>query len=219
MTLNLDPATPDPRFISRAAAIAARGGIVIFPTETVYGIGAVLRRPEAIERVCQLKQRPAGQPLLIHCSAEIQLVELVQEIPVPARRLMATFWPGPLALVFRAKSGLPNAVTGSNNTVGIRMVAHPVFCALAARLGSPLAGTSANLHGRTATSDFTRLSPELVGAVDIALNAGVCGTDVASTVLDMTHEPPVLLRKGAVPVQAIETALGYPVSNTIPTTQ
>ncbi|MEO0082084.1 MAG: L-threonylcarbamoyladenylate synthase [candidate division WOR-3 bacterium] len=214
MTLNLDPARPDPRLTSQAAAIVARGGIVIFPTETVYGIGADLRRPDAIERVCQLKQRPAGQPFLIHCSTEIQLVELVQEIPAPARRLMATFWPGPLALVFKAKSGLPNAVTGPNNTVGIRMVAHPVFCALATRLGSPLAGTSANLHGRSATSDFTKLSPQLVEAVDVALNAGVCGTDLASTVLDMTHEPPVLLRRGAVPVQAIETALRYPVGNT-----
>jgi L-threonylcarbamoyladenylate synthase len=249
MILRFDPSAPDPGLLGEAAGIIARAGLVIFPTETVYGLGADLRCAEAVKRVCELKHRPSSQPLLVHCSAETrsrlttktqrhkgsgeegnpqvtqigsreesvesaksadgEFAGLVAEVPAHARRLMDAFWPGPLALVFRARKGLPPAVTGPNATVGIRMVAHPATCALIAELGSPLAGTSANLHGEPATSDFSKLNPELLGGVDIALDAGVCGTGKASTVLDVSCSPPVLLREGAVPRQAIERLLGF----------
>lgn len=214
MILHLASDAYDPSLISEAASTVAGGGTVIFPTETVYGIGADLRCTAAILQVCRLKQRSVGQPQLVHCSSERQLAGLVQDIPDAARKLIAAFWPGPLALIFKAVPGLPSTVIGPGNTVGIRMLAHPVTCALIEELGSPLAGTSANLHGRPATSDFTRLSPELLEGVDIALDSGVCGTDVASTVLDVSSDVPRLLRKGVVSLRAIEAVLDRPIAQT-----
>ncbi len=209
MILRFDPTHPESDFIVKAANIVSQGGTVIFPTETVYGIGADLRVPEAIKTVFLLKHRPLHQSLLVHCSRVSQLTLLVTEISPLARLLMEKFWPGSLCLVFKANPALPPTVIGPGHTVGIRMVAHPVTCALIDQIGSPLAGTSANLHGQPATSDPSRLDQNLLSRVDVVLDSGICGTGKASTILDVTVEPPRLVRLGAVSLREIEAVIGY----------
>ena len=138
---------------------------------------------------------------MAHCSDESQVAGLVVGIP--------RFWPGPLALVFRADKSVPTEVTAGTGTIGVRMVAHAVGRRLITEFGRAIAGTSANISGERATSRFADVSPVLLDGADVALDAGVCGTDVASTVLDLTVDPPRLVRPGAVPVAAIEAELGF----------
>ncbi len=209
LVLKSDPDQCKPEHIAAAGAILSQGGLVVFPTETVYGIGADIRNPGGVEKVIRLKHRPAGLPVLAHCSDMSQLAGLVAEIPESAQTLIDRFWPGPLALVFRKSKSVPAVVSGPTDTIGIRMVAHPVACQLIAKLGAPLAGTSANLHGEPAISSFDAINPELLKQVDVALDAGTCGQAKPSTILDVTCQPPRLLRPGAVPLARIETRLGY----------
>ncbi|MFO7650296.1 MAG: L-threonylcarbamoyladenylate synthase [bacterium] len=199
----------DPDQIEQAAELLAGGAVAIFPTETVYGIGAAIDRPDAVARVFALKRRDPALPLMAHCSGPNQLALVTDRIPEIALRLVQCFWPGPLALVFRRAASLSGVVTGGAPTIGVRMVSHPVTQNLIARLGRPLAGTSANYHAEPDTADFTLLDAELVSTVDLALDAGICGSGRASTVLDCTGEEPRLIRPGAVPVAEIEPVIGH----------
>lgn len=198
-----------PELIESAAELLAAGAVGVFPTETVYGIGAAIDRPEAVARVYSLKRRSVSQPLMAHCSSPTQVNALVSEIPDFARRLMQCFWPGPLALILRRSPDVADIVTGGTPTIGVRMVAHPVTQNLIARLGRPIAGTSANYHSEPDTASFARIDPGLIQSVDLALDAGVCGSGRASTVLDCTGEEPRLVRPGAVPVSELESVIGH----------
>ncbi len=184
------------------------GGVAVFPTETVYGVGADVRNSGAVGRVFSLKNREPSQPLMLHCASPVQMHEYVAEVPQWVQPLMSRFWPGPLALVFRGTDKIPPVVTGGGQTIGVRMVGHPVTRDLLEELGAPVAGTSANLHGEPATSRFACVSPVLLEQVDVALDAGLCGKDVPSTVLDVTARPPRVVRVGAVSVQDIEAVVG-----------
>ena len=184
------------------------GGVAVFPTETVYGIGADIRNAEAVGRVFALKHRRPSLPLMAHCASPVQMLEYVADVPRWVQPLMSRFWPGPLALVFRSSDRVPSVVTGGGRTVGIRMLGHPVARDLLEELGAPIAGTSANLHGEPATSRFTGISSALLERVDVALDAGPCGKDIPSTVLDVTTRPPRVVRVGAVSVQDIEAIVG-----------
>ncbi|MEO0073657.1 MAG: L-threonylcarbamoyladenylate synthase [candidate division WOR-3 bacterium] len=194
--------------IPAAAEVFRTGGIVIFPTETVYGIGADLHNSEGVRRLFAVKLRAINQPLLVHCCNMRQLAELVTDVPVFARRLMHRFWPGPLSLVFKKHPSVPTLVTAGRDTVGIRMVAHDFTCAVIGQLNSPIAGTSANYSGRPATACFCRLDPDIVNQVDLAIDAGECGTGFPSTVLDVSVDPPVLIREGAVSLSELAPYLG-----------
>jgi len=194
--------------IARAAQVLAAGGVAIFPTETVYGIGANIADPAAVRRVFLAKGRDFCRPLMAHCSSLDQLPGLVAEVPVPARRLIHRFWPGPLALVLPRHPSVADVVVGGRATIGIRMVADTCTCCLIDRLGRPLAGTSANRSGRSATACFAGLDPELLDEIDVALDAGTAGSGQPSTVLDMTASPPRLIRRGAVAATEIEAVLG-----------
>lgn len=189
---------PDSAGINQAAAALRDGGVVVFPTETVYGIGADLFNVAAVRRLFEIKGRPLGMPLLAHCANEAQMRQLVASVGVAAKRLMARYWPGPLALVFLADAAVPSVVTAGTRTIGIRMVAHPAAKAMISSLGRAVAGTSANLHGRPATSQFVALDRQLLDSVDAVIDAGVCGDDVPSTVVDVTTETPRVIRPGAV---------------------
>ncbi len=207
--LTFDRGAVVPEHIDEAAELLACGAVAIFPTETVYGIGAAIDRPEAVARVFALKRRDPALPLMAHCSSPSQLAGLTDSVPEIARRLIQCFWPGPLALVFRSSGRVPAVVTGGNPTIGVRMVSHPVTQNLIARLGRPIAGTSANIHAEPDTAEFERLDGQLVASVDLALDAGVCGSGRASTVLDCTGEEPRLVRPGAVPVGELESVIGH----------
>lgn len=200
------PATP--AVIAAALETLRTGGIIIFPTETVYGIGCDLRNTAAVRRIFAVKSRPAEQPLLAHCCDVSQLAGLVTDIPVFARRLMHRFWPGPLALVFRRHPAVPTAVTAGRDTLGIRMVANDFTCTVISQLGSALAGTSANYSGQPAAGCFSKLDRNILAQVDLAIDAGSCGTGLSSTVLDVTVDPPVLIREGAVSAAELIPYLG-----------
>ncbi len=206
--LKAEPPSYSPESIRQAARILRGGGVAVFPTETVYGVGADIRNAAAVGRVFALKNRELSQPLMVHCASPVQMLEYVAEVPEWVQPLISRFWPGPLAMVFRSTDKVPSVVTGGGRTVGIRMVGHPVARDLLEELGAPIAGTSANQHGEPATSRFDALDRSLLERADVALDAGLCGQDVPSTVLDVTLKPPRVVRVGAVSVQAIEALVG-----------
>ena len=208
MVLKAEPPSYSPESIQQAGAMLRAGGVAVFPTETVYGVGADIRSASAVGRVFGLKDRSPSQPLMAHCSSPVQMLEYVAEVSEWVQPLISRFWPGPLALIFRATDKVPSVAVGGGKTIGIRMVGHPVTRDLLEELGAPIAGTSANLHGEPATSRFDAVSPKLLEQVDVALDAGLCGRDVPSTVLDVTCDPPRLVRLGAVSIQEIEAVVG-----------
>ena len=208
LVLKAEPPSYSSESITQAARILRNGGVAVFPTETVYGVGADIRCAEAVGRVFGLKKRELSQPLMAHCASPVQMLEYVADVPQWVQPLISRFWPGPLALILRSSEKVPPVVTGGGQTIGIRMVGHPVARDLLEELGAPIAGTSANLHGEPATSRFVAVSPALLEQVGVALDAGLCGSDVPSTVLDVTQRPPRVVRVGAVSVQDIEAVVG-----------
>lgn len=204
--------TPNSPEFARAVRTVADGGLIVFPTETVYGIGADVHRPEAIARIYRLKRRPIGLPLLIHCGAVEQLDGIVDSLSESARLLIGRFWPGPLTLILPATAHLPPALLGPDRTVGVRMVDQPATRDFISALGSPLAGTSANRHGDKPTGSFAGIAADIIGGVDCALNGGACGSGTPSTVIALTASKPKLIRAGAVPTELIEEALGRTIA-------
>ncbi len=208
LVLKAEPPSYSAESIRQAARMLRSGGTAVFPTETVYGVGADIRCAEAVRRVFVAKNRELSQPLMAHCASPIQMLEYVAVVPEWVQPLISRFWPGPLAMIFRSTDKVPSVVTGGGPTIGIRMVGHPVARDLLEELGAPIAGTSANLHGEPATSRFNSVNPVLLERVDLALDAGLCGRDVPSTVLDVTSSLPRVVRVGAVSVQEIERIAG-----------
>ncbi len=199
---------PDSAAIQECVSILKSGGVAIFPTETVYGIGADIRQPAAIARVIAIKGRAKTQPLLVHCADFEQAKPLITDIPPEAEILVEKFLPGPLALIFLRSPLVPNIVTGGGNTVGIRVVANTIFSQISRQLGAPVAGSSANLHGHPAPNDFSAIDPRIIEHVDIAIDAGTTGSGLPSTIIDLTVKPFRLLRIGAIPGAEIEKLLG-----------
>lgn len=205
--LSVDPEFPDQDSITRAAALIKTGGLVIFPTSSFYGIGAAALDAEAVGRVFQVKQRDPENPLLILIASLTDLDALVQSIPETATHLMKAFWPGSLTLVFEAADRLPPNLTGYTNKIGIRLAGHPVAISLAKGVGAPITGTSANLSGQAACSAVADLEPRFLDQVDLVVDAGRVGGGKASTVVDVTADPPKILREGAIDAAKIRTVL------------
>ena len=188
---------PDAAALSEAAAIVRRGGLVAFPTETVYGLGADATNPEAIARLNQAKGRPPDKPYSLHVHSHDQVRELAGSIPPLAERLIGRFWPGPLTIVMPSRDG---------KTLGFRMPDHPVALAFLKACGVPLAAPSANRSGSAPPTDAKEVLAALGGAVDCVLDAGPTREGVASTVVEMTAGVARILRRGA-GVEAIEEEL------------
>ena len=216
-TLVINPGGFSPSDLAPAIQAFSSGSIVIFPTETVYGIGAALNAASAFGRLNQLKGRPENQPLLMHCTGLDQVRNLVAEMSLTARRLADSFWPGPLALVLPATPGTPTSITGGTGTIGIRVPAHPLFRAMAGALGQPIVGTSANLHGSPPPHTFSDVPAEIKAVADLTIDAGPAGTR-PSTVIDLTVSPPRLLRAGAISAERIEQVLDAPLATDQPST-
>jgi L-threonylcarbamoyladenylate synthase len=205
--LSVDPESPDPDSITRAAALIKTGGLVVFPTSSFYGIGAQALNVAAVDRVFQVKKRDPEKPLLILIASLTDLDALVQSIPETATRLMKAFWPGSLTLVFEAADRLPPNLTGYTNKIGIRLAGHPVASSLTKGVGTPITGTSANLSGHAACSAVVDLEPRFLDQVDLVLDAGTLGSGEASTVVDVTADTANILREGAIDVTKIQTVL------------
>ncbi|MGD0730038.1 MAG: L-threonylcarbamoyladenylate synthase [Terracidiphilus sp.] len=180
------------------ALILRAGGLVAFPTETVYGLGANALDAAAVERIFAAKQRPAWDPVIVHISDSAMLESLVTEVPERARKLMDAFWPGPLTLLLARSAAVPDAVTAGRPLVGVRMPAHPVALELIRRAGVPVAAPSANRFGRTSPTTAAHVLEDLDGRIDAVVDAGATGLGLESTVLDCGQSPMVIYRPGAV---------------------
>lgn len=196
---------PTEETIRIAVELLQQGEVIIFPTETVYGIGASIEKTSAIEKIFQIKGRSFNQPLLVHCGSINQLPSLVREVPPWAKLLIERFWPGPLALVFFRSPMVPDIVTAGKETVGIRMVNNPIFTQISQGLNAPLAGTSANFSKEPPTNNFSLIPPELLSRVALGIDAGITGDGRPSTIVDCTVFPPRLLREGAISYREILT--------------
>lgn len=203
----IDDEHPDPKAIGQAAQFIKQGELVAFPTETVYGLGADALNAQAVEKIFQAKGRPASHPLLIHVSSYEQVEKLAASITDDACALMEAFWPGPLSLILPARPIVPLLVRGGKETVGFRMPSHPVSKALIDAAG-PLAAPSANLYGRPSPTSANHVRQDLDVRIAAVLDAGQTGMGMESTVLDLSLKPYRILRRGGVPVEAIEKLLG-----------
>lgn len=205
----LDPAAAKAG-IARAAVILKAGGVVAFPTETVYGLGANALDPAAVRKIFAAKGRPADNPLIVHLAEAAQMDALAQNIPAEARLLAEKFWPGPLTLVLEKKPCVPAETTGGLESVALRVPAHPAALALLQAAGLPVAAPSANLSGRPSPTTARHVLQDMSGRIDAVLDGGPCGVGVESTVLDIRGGRPLLLRPGGVTPEEIEQVLGRP---------
>lgn len=205
--LRVNPRSPEPEAIGRAEAVIRAGGVVCFPTRCLYGLGADALKAEAVERVFEIKQRPADMPLLVLISRSAQLAELAERVPPIAQLLMERFWPGRLTLVLDAREHIPARLTAGTGKIGIRLAAHPVARALAEAVAGPITGTSANLSGGSGCRQIAELDPRIARQVDLILDGGPLKGGVGSTVVDVTGEAPVVIREGEVSKPEILAAL------------
>jgi L-threonylcarbamoyladenylate synthase len=205
--LILDARQPDPRGIARAANILRAGGLVAFPTETVYGLGAHALDPDAVIRVFSAKGRPAEDPLIVHVHHVDALAALTTSVPDTAAALASRFWPGPLTMVLPRSTVVPRVVTAGLDTVAIRVPAHPIAHALITAAAMPVAAPSANLFSRPSPTRADHVLQDLDGRIDLVIDGGPTTVGVESTVIDLTGPVPTILRPGAVTLEMIRTIL------------
>lgn len=204
---HVDPVHPNPAAIAAAARTLAEGRLVAFPTETVYGLGANALDAQAVERIFIAKQRPFSDPLIVHLADVAQLTDVAVNIPAVAYTLAERFWPGPLTLVLQRHPNVPSNVSAGRNTVAVRMPAHPVALALLRACALPVAAPSANLFSRPSPTTAQHVLEDLDGRIDIVIDAGPTPIGLESTVIDLTQVPPMLLRPGGTPVDALRALL------------
>ncbi len=205
--LEVDPESPDIEKIKEAADVIRRGGLVAFPTETVYGLGGNGLDPDAVKAIFKAKGRPADNPLILHVS-DLSQVENIAFITSLAEKLMKVFWPGPLTLVMEAKDNVPGVVTGGLGTVAVRMPLSNVARLLVRYSGVPVAGPSANRSGRPSPTDAKAVMQDLGDSIDIVLDAGATNVGLESTVLDVTGDRAYLLRPGGLELEQISRVAG-----------
>jgi len=205
--LRVDPANPDNELIARAAECLRAGGLVAFPTETVYGLGAHALDRVAILRLFAAKERPATDPLIVHLAALDAATALVEQIPAAARELAARFWPGPLTMVLKKSARVPDEVTAGLATVAIRVPSHPIARALLERARVPVAAPSANLFSRPSPTNAAHVLADLNGRIDMIVDGGVTEVGLESTVIDLSAATPTILRPGAVDLDALREVL------------
>ncbi len=199
--------------MARAAAVLRASEVVAFPSETVYGLGAIATDTDAVSHIFAAKGRPANDPVIVHVTslAMVREVTGLRQLPKILERLAAAFWPGPLTVVLPRGPCIPLAVTAGRSTVGVRWPSHPVAQALIEAAGAAIAAPSANRFGHVSPTTARHVYDDLAGRIPLILDGGPCAVGIESTILDITQEPPVLLRPGGVSQAAIEAALGTSV--------
>ncbi|ABY95730.1 L-threonylcarbamoyladenylate synthase [Thermoanaerobacter brockii subsp. lactiethylicus] len=199
---------PEIELIDFAAKVIKEGGLVAFPTETVYGIGANSFNEEAIKKIFIAKGRPQDNPLIVHIAELEQIYDLVKEVPQKAKTLMKKFWPGPLTLIFKKSQKVPYVNTAGMDTVAIRMPSNTIAHLLIKRAEVPISAPSANVSGKPSPTDASHVIEDLYGKVDVIIDGGKCDVGVESTVLDLTEKVPVILRPGAVTLEMLREVIG-----------
>jgi L-threonylcarbamoyladenylate synthase len=208
IVFKVDPENPDEEKINVAAEVIRRGGIVAFPTETVYGLGVDALNKEAVKRMYEVKGRPPDNPTIVHIAEFNDVYRLAVDVPEVAEELMKRFWPGPLTIVLKASNIVPRITTGGLETVGIRMPKHNVALALIKASKTPIAAPSANIAGKPSPTTAQHVIQDFYGSIDVILDAGPTKIGVESTVLDLTTKPPQILRPGGVTYEELKEVLG-----------
>ena len=207
MNTKLLPVTPES--IAEAGEIIRAGGLVGFPTETVYGLGANALNGDAVRMIFEAKGRPGDNPLITHVATEAEIPPLIRgHIPAAARALMDAYWPGPMTLIFPKSDLIPPEVSAGLDTVGIRMPSHPAARALIQAAGVPIAAPSANRSGRPSPTTAKHVMDDMDGRIPLILDGGPCDVGVESTVIDVTGDVPRVLRPGGVTPEMIAKACG-----------
>lgn len=197
--------------IEAAALIIRDGGLVAFPTETVYGLGADALNPEAVGKIYEAKGRPSDNPMIVHVARASDIGQLTPFITQDMIKLIDNFWPGPLTIVVKKKANVPLRTTGGLETVAVRMPDHPAALELIRLSGVPIAAPSANLSGKPSPTKAEHVMQDLMGKVDAILVGGDCRVGIESTVLDLTGETPMILRPGVITADNVEAVLEKPV--------
>jgi len=204
----IDTETEYDEILNEAAGIIRKGGLVAFPTETVYGLGADGLNADACKNIYIAKGRPSDNPLILHISDYDQLDMIVKEVPDKAKKLMDSFWPGPLTIIFKKLECVPDSVTGGLDTVAVRFPSNILANRLIALAGTPVAAPSANSSGKPSPTRASHVEADLKGKIDMIIDGGSCDVGVESTIVDITGERPCLLRPGGVTVEMLKRVVG-----------
>ena len=204
LLLKVDSKNPDQAKIQTAAEIIQKGGLVAFPTETVYGLGADALNPSAVLALFEAKKRPLDNPPIVHVASINEIYKLVEDVPSRAVLLMEQFWPGPLTLIFKRSNKVPKVTVAGLDTIAIRMPKHKVALELIKQSCRPIAAPSANLAGRPSPTTAKHVYEDLNGRIDAILDGGSTNIGVESTVVDLTVDPPMVLRPGGTPFETLK---------------
>jgi len=208
LVLMVDSKKPEIDKVQAAASIIRRGGLVAFPTETVYGLGADALNSKAIFALFKAKKRPIDNPPIVHVEKIRDVYKLVKQVPPKADKLMRTFWPGPLTLVFKRSVHVPDVTVAGLSTIAVRMPQHPIALSLIKESSCPIAAPSANLAGKPSPTSANHVLDDLNGRIDAILDGGSTPIGVESTVLDLSVDPAMVLRPGGTPLEALRQILG-----------
>lgn len=206
--VKVDPENIDYEVIKEAAKIINEGGTVVFPTETVYGIGADALNDEAVDKIFRAKGRPQDNPLIVHISSFDELNDLASEIPERAKILADKFWPGPMTMILNKKDALSNKITAGLDTAAIRLPSNEIALALIKESKKPIAAPSANTSGKPSPTEVSHVIEDLMGKVDMIIDGGSTYIGLESTVVDMTTDIPMILRPGGITLEDIKEVLG-----------
>ncbi len=206
--IKVDPKKPQTDTIRIAAKVITEGGLVAFPTETVYGLGANALDSNAVASIFKAKERPADNPVIVHIADKKDMYRLVESVPRKAEKLAARFWPGPLTLILKRTNIVPDVTVAGLDTVGIRMPSNKIALALIRESGVPIAAPSANRAGKPSPTTAKHVVDDLAGKIDLVLDGGPTQVGVESTVIDMTARVPQILRPGGTPFEELKAALG-----------
>ncbi len=209
LLLKVNPTNPEMSVIRKAAEIIKRGGLVAFPTETVYGLGADALNEEAVKKIFEAKGRPLDNPVIVHVSNEEMLRLVTENIPEIAWKLISRFWPGPLTLVLKRSARLPDITVAGLDTVAVRMPRHRVALRLIEESERPIAAPSANLSGSPSPTRFEHVVKDLYGKIDAIIDGGETEIGLESTVLSLVSSSPMILRPGGVTIEQLKEVIGY----------
>lgn len=206
--IKISTENPEPQLVEEAARVLKEGGLVAFPTETVYGLGGNGLDSEACKKIYIAKGRPSDNPLILHISQISELRPIVREIPLAAQKLMDAFWPGPLTMIFPKSHIVPLTTTGGLDTVAVRFPSHPVAMAIIRASGLPIAGPSANSSGKPSPTRASHVEFDLSGKIDMIVDGGAAEWGLESTIVDVSGEVPLILRPGAITKEMMEDVVG-----------
>jgi len=207
LLLKVNAEKPQISIVRIAANVIKKGGLVAFPTETVYGLGADALNPAAVKKIFEAKNRPPDNPIIVHVANKEDIYRLASEVPNSAEKLVSQFWPGPLTLILKRSRLVPDITVVGLDTIAVRMPDNKIALALIRESGTPIAAPSANLAGKPSPTEAEHVLNDLAGRIDVVLDGGPAKIGVESTVIDMTASPPFILRPGGISYEKLKSVL------------